>query len=96
MGMFDGRNEDWRMNGLEPDLMTRFEKEAPSFVIRLWRENRDEAKDAAVWRGWIDHVQSGRRRHFQKMGAIQEIIAGYISDNASLDSVFEPIQGNNK
>lgn len=84
------------MNSSEPDLMTRFEKEAHSFVIRLWKENRAESKEAAVWRGWVDHIQSDHRHHFQKIGAIQEIIAGYVSDTAGLDSVFEPIKGNKK
>jgi hypothetical protein len=73
--------------------MTRFEAEAHSFVIRLWRENRDDPQAAAVWRGWIDHVQSGQRHYFQEIPAIQNIIASYVSDVSGLDSVFESIQG---
>ena len=80
------------MNPSEPEYMTRFEKEAHSFVIRLWRENRDDPKNKAVWRGWVDHVQSGKRHYFQEVSTIQEIIAGYVSDMSGLDSVFEPIQ----
>ena len=81
------------MNGSEPDMMTRFEKEAHSVVIRLWKESRAKPNDTAVWRGWVEHVQSGHRHHFQEINTIQAIIAGYISATAGLDSVFEPIQG---
>ena len=81
------------MNDSTSEIMTRFEKEAHSFVIRLWRENRDDPQKTAVWRGWVDHVQSGKRHHFQGIQAIQEIIAGYVSNVSGLDSVFESIQG---
>lgn len=80
------------MDSSEPEYMTRFEKEAHSFVIRLWRENRDDPQQTAGWRGWVDHVQSGKRHYFQEIESIQEIIAGYVSNVSGLDSVFEPIQ----
>jgi len=34
-----------------------------SFFIRLWQESR-EGEDPPVWRGSIEHVQSGYRRYF--------------------------------
>lgn len=81
------------MDPSKSQIMTRFEKEAHSFVIRLWRENRDDPQAKAVWRGWIDHVQSGQRHYFQEMNAIQNIIASYVSDVSGLDNVLESVQG---
>ncbi len=80
------------MNDSSPEIMTRFEAEAHSFVIRLWQENRDNPQETAVWRGWVDHVQSGRRHYLKEIDFIQNIISGYVSDVSGLDSVFESIQ----
>ena len=45
--------------------MGDFDEDACSFVIRLWRESADYAQEATAWRGWIKHVQTGRRIFFQ-------------------------------
>ncbi|MCZ7666768.1 MAG: hypothetical protein M5U34_05855 [Chloroflexi bacterium] len=42
-------------------IMSRFEKEGHSFLIRLWKENRDNPMQADVWRGWVQHVQSNQK-----------------------------------
>ena len=49
------------MNQQDQGIMTYFEAEAHSFVLRIWQENRDDPDDAVEWRGWIEHVQSAQR-----------------------------------
>lgn len=80
------------MTNSDLGLMTRFEKESHSFVIRMWQENREKSGTTAVWRGWIEHVQSGQRHHFQKASEIHTFVERFLSLNAVSDEVFEPIQ----
>ena len=35
------------------------------FIVRLWWEF-DETGRARTWRGSVEHVQSGRRKYFQR------------------------------
>lgn len=35
-----------------------------SFFVRLWQEPNEGSNGKPVWRGSIEHVQSGRKRHF--------------------------------
>lgn len=65
--------------------MTYFESEAHSFLVRLWRENRDDPSETAEWRGWIEHVQSGERRYFQEPQTVTKIISAYIGETVDLD-----------
>ncbi|NJN55664.1 MAG: hypothetical protein HC804_13480 [Anaerolineae bacterium] len=77
-------------------LMSHFEKEAHSFVIRIWKENREGEvvtdPVTSLWRGWIRHVQSDRQYHFTDTAEISRIVALYTSHDAELDNLFEPIQ----
>ena len=74
-------------------IMTFFEAEAHSFVMRIWRENRDDPEDSPVWRGWIEHVQSTQRHYFRSVDDIPQIVSAYIGDMDSLDQqVFMPVQ----
>ncbi|MBK6324556.1 MAG: hypothetical protein KA362_01165 [Chloroflexi bacterium] len=57
------------------DAMIGFEKEAHSFVIRIWKEPTGETGE---WRGWINHVQTGQRHYFRSPAAISPIIADYL------------------
>jgi hypothetical protein len=43
--------------------MSLYRQPYVSFFIRLWQEPR-EGTGSPVWRGSIEHVQSGHRRHF--------------------------------
>ena len=77
----------------EQELMTFFEAEAHSFVVRLWRENRDKPEIAAEWRGWIQHVQSGQRHHLRSISEISRIVSAYVGATADIpDRIFIPIQ----
>ena len=81
------------MDQADQGIMTYFEAEAHSFVMRIWQENRDDPDDPAVWRGWIEHVQSGQRHYFKELTEIPAIVAGYIGDVSDLDEqVFMPVQ----
>lgn len=58
-----------------------FDREACSFVIRLWREVTDGDQEQSVWRGWIVHVQSGRRISFQDTAVIERFISRYLTES---------------
>jgi len=73
-------------------IMTYFEAEAHSFVMRIWRENRDDPDSPAEWRGWLEHVQSTQRHYFRSVSDIPQIVSAYIPDADALDEhVFMPI-----
>ncbi len=73
-------------------IMSQFEKEAHSFVIRIWKENRDDPSKPPVWRGWIRHVQSDQLTYFSDTADISRIVAHFTTHDAELDNVFEPVQ----
>jgi hypothetical protein len=81
------------MDPAEQGLMTYFEAEAHSFVLRIWRENRNSTQDRGEWRGWIEHVQSKQRYYFRDLFEIPHIINAYAGDAVEVsDQVFMPIQ----
>jgi hypothetical protein len=73
----------------DPAMMSLFEVEAHSFIIRLWQEHGQSAAPASPWRGRVDHVQSGSRRYFQRLEEIPQIIQGFTQP--ALDDVFESL-----
>lgn len=74
-------------------LMTFFESEAHSFVLRIWLENRDNPDHAGEWRGWVDHVQSGRRYHFREFAEIGRIVNSIIDP---AEQAFMPIHADDQ
>ena len=50
------------MDQQDQGIMTYFEADAHSFVLRIWRENREDPNGLAEWRGWIEGV--GRCREY--------------------------------
>ncbi len=46
-----------------------------SFIIRIWIEETAEEAGAALWRGHITHVPSGRRYYVQTLDEVVQIIA---------------------
>lgn len=80
------------MDQQDQGIMTYFEAEAHSFVMRIWRENREDPRDPGEWRGWIEHVQSAQRHYFRTVSDIPNIISIYMGDMAELDDhVFMPV-----
>ncbi len=81
------------MDQQQQGIMTYFEAEAHSFVMRIWRENRDDPDGAAEWRGWIEHVQSTQRHYFRAVSEIPKIVSAYVTDMDEIDDqVFLPIR----
>lgn len=73
------------MDNQNREMMARFDKEAHSFVIRIWRENREVAEATAEWRGWIKHTQSGQRHYFRDVDEIRHVVASYLDDTPDID-----------
>jgi len=81
------------MDQQEQGIMTYFEAEAHSFVLRIWRENRDDPEAPDEWRGWIEHVQSEQRHYFRDLKDISQIVSVYVGEETELDAqVFMPVQ----
>jgi hypothetical protein len=83
------------MDQQDQGIMTFFEAEAHSFVLRIWRENRDNPNDQGEWRGWIEHVQSAQRHYFRSVSEIAQVVSAYVGELAEIDEqVFMPINSN--
>lgn len=81
------------MDQQDQGIMTYFEADAHSFILRIWRENREDPNGHSEWRGWIEHVQSEERHYFRRLHDIPQIVSAYIGDISDLeDQMFMPIQ----
>ncbi len=60
--------------------MDEIESEAQSFIVRVWVEERAEAAGRVVWRGYITHVPSSRRRYLKDLDEIGDFIASYLEE----------------
>jgi hypothetical protein len=78
---------------LNTDTMAQFDREAHSFVIRIWKENSVDPTQTAVWRGWIRHVQSEKQHYFSDMAEINRVVVRYLETESGINAVFEPAQG---
>ena len=58
--------------------MDEIESEAQSFIVRVWVEERAEGAGRGVWRGYITHVSSSRRRYLKSLDDIGDYIALYL------------------
>ena len=76
------------------DMMSLFESESHSFVMRLWQEHDTESPADAEWRGWVEHVQTGQRFYFRDFSDIKQIVGNFLEDQEerAADGLFEPIQ----
>ena len=86
------------MNQQDRGIMSYFEAEAHSFVVRIWRESGDKERgQAGEWRGWLEHVQSGQRHYFGGLNELPAIMGSYIGDADSLDDqIFAPMRSPNE
>jgi hypothetical protein len=51
------------------------------FILRIWREPRQPPDAPPVWRGVVEHVPSGTRRHFAELEQamifiVEQLVAG--------------------
>ncbi len=75
------------------EMMSLFEAESHSFVLRLWREHGATSEAAPEWRGWVEHVQTGQRYYFRDFTDIKRIVAECLDEpHEAADQLFEPIQ----
>lgn len=65
-----------------PSEKTEFDRDACSFVIRIWREKAASLHEKGEWRGWIEHVQSGKRVSFRDKAVIGSFINEYLYSNS--------------
>jgi hypothetical protein len=49
-----------------------------SFIIRIWREERDGADRELVWRGSIENVRSDDKIYFKELAVIEEFIKTHL------------------
>jgi hypothetical protein len=45
-----------------------------TFVVRLWTEQKDAHGRPVKWRGVIEHVQSGKKQHFEGVEQLLELL----------------------
>jgi len=62
-----------------PYEKVEFDPNTCSYVIRMWREKAASEQEIGEWRGWIEHVQSGKRVFFHDTAVINSFINEYIS-----------------
>ena len=80
------------MDEKDQGIMTYFEAEAHSFIVRIWREHRENPDNPGEWRGWIEHVQSEQRHYFRDFSDIPQIVSYFTGEISEFDDqVFSPI-----
>ncbi len=52
--------------------------EGHSFIVRIWRESRDQPGAGSTWRGTIEHVGDARRQSFTELRQLERFIAPYL------------------
>ncbi|MEW5829569.1 MAG: hypothetical protein AB1846_11805 [Chloroflexota bacterium] len=57
---------------MQPESQSPF-----TFIVRLWREKNGSQ---VVWRGSVDHIQSGERAYFQAASHFMEIVSGILQE----------------
>ncbi len=70
------------MGSRKPGETVGFDRDASSYVIRIWREGAVNESQQGEWRGWIEHVQRRKRVFFRDTAEI----ASFINECLRLDS----------
>jgi hypothetical protein len=60
--------------------MTLLGDRSASFIVRIWREDRDDAGAEIVWRGSIESVRTGDKAYFKEMAVIEKFIQTHLLD----------------
>ncbi len=71
--------------------MKCFDEDAHSFIVRLWLEPRELKGAAPKWRGVIEHVATGERRHLKDFIDIERFILKYLQKMGVNAGRFGPI-----
>ena len=48
--------------------------ETDVFIVRVWKEPREQADVGALWRGTVEHVASKTVRHIGELGDLVEFV----------------------
>lgn len=54
------------------------EDQTHAFVVRFWLEHREIKGAKPLWRGVIEHVLSGRKKHLNKIDEVADFISSYL------------------
>jgi hypothetical protein len=46
------------------------EDDTHSFVVRIWHEAVDQEGKPTAWRGYVDHIASGKRHYFTDLKGV--------------------------
>ena len=57
-----------------PSETVDFDRDACSYVVRMWRERAASDLEQEEWRGWIEHVQTRKRVFFRDTSEIVSFI----------------------
>ena len=61
-----------------------------SFVVRIWWEKRGSEQAAPLWRGYIQHVQSGQTAYFSSTHELLALMARWAGDLSPATTVDTP------
>jgi hypothetical protein len=54
--------------------MSLLGERSASFIIRIWRDDREDTFTEVVWRGSIENVRSGDKVYFRKLAVIEDFL----------------------
>ncbi len=58
--------------------MDEIESDTQSFIVKVWVEDHAEETGHRVWRGYITHVSSNKRRYLKNLEGIEDFISAYL------------------
>ena len=59
--------------------MTLLGDRSASFIVRIWREDREDAAAKVVWRGSIESVRNGERAFFRQIAEIERFLKMHLA-----------------
>lgn len=60
--------------------MDQYETNTHPFIVKVWLEESVEESSRAIWRGYITHVPSGKKRYFADLDDITAFVASYLEE----------------
>jgi hypothetical protein len=54
------------------------ENSTHSFVVKIWLEEKNAETGSFLWRGYIIHVRSRKRRYIKTLDEISDFINNYV------------------
>lgn len=50
------------------------------FIIRIWWEYREIEGEPPIYRGMIQHIETGNKQYFKDLATIQQFITPYLEE----------------